>query len=213
MLSAHPATGRHLSRSLARYFMGGVEPSAALVDQLARDYAKSDGTISVVLSTLFHSTEFESSLDKQFKDPIRFVFSALRLAYDDREIQDTKSVERWLTKLGQGLFSRSTPDGYPLESKAWNSPGQLLARFEVARQIGAGVPDLFAVNPPEAALTAQAGPAEPPARGAPAPELKGDLYATILSKSFDRATQDALGQATSRAEWNTLFLSSPEFMK
>lgn len=214
-ISHHPATARHVSRSLARYFMGGVEPSDALVDQLATVFLKTDGTIASVMEALVRSPEFEASLDKQFKDPMRFVLSAIRLAYDGRDIENAAPVEKWLNKLGQGLFNRSTPDGYPPEPSAWNGPGQLLARFEVAKQIGGGNAALFTPPTDTANKTAnaEAGAAPAPAPGRQVPRLDGDLYASVLAKAMSPATREALGKAESPQDWNTLFLSSPEFMK
>ena len=213
MISRHPATARHVSASLARYFMGGVEPSDALTGQLATIFLKTDGSIAAIMEALIRSSEFEASLGKQFKDPMRFVLSAIRLAYDERAIENAEPVEKWLNKLGQGLFNRSTPDGYPLEPSAWNSPGQLLARFEVAKQIGAGNAALFTPRPGEASKTASAETGATPARERPVPRLDGDLYVSVLAQGMSPATREALGQAKSPQDWNTLFLSSPEFMK
>ena len=44
----------------------------------------------------------------------------------------------WLNRMGEGLYVRETPDGYPMASAAWTGPGQMSVRFEIARQIGGG---------------------------------------------------------------------------
>ena len=41
-----------------------------------------------------------------------------------------------LNRLGQSLYGRQTPDGYPLDERAWNGSGQMAVRFEVARTLG-----------------------------------------------------------------------------
>ena len=211
IVSRHPATARHVSRALAQYFMGGVEPSEALVGQLAEVFTRSDGRIAEVLDALVRAPEFEASLGRQFKDPMRFVLSALRLAYDGREIRNAAPVQQWLKRVGQDLFTRTTPDGYPLEPSAWSGPGQLLARFEVAQQIGSGEPKLFA---PATDRTADAAPEAGGSGGASAvPSLRNAFYETVLAPSLSASTREALAKAESPGDWNTLFLSSPEFMK
>jgi uncharacterized protein (DUF1800 family) len=48
-------------------------------------------------------------------------------------VEDTAPVQRWLAALGQPLFGRTTPDGYPLEGQQWVGAGQLTQRAETAR--------------------------------------------------------------------------------
>jgi uncharacterized protein (DUF1800 family) len=59
MLATRPATAKFISRKLAIRFVGD-EPPQPLVDHMAKTYLKSDGDISEVLKTLFHSPEFWS---------------------------------------------------------------------------------------------------------------------------------------------------------
>jgi hypothetical protein len=42
--------------------------------------------------------------------------------------------------------------------------------------------------------------------------LQNDLYFTALRYKLNASTQAALDKAISPQDWNTLFLSSPEFM-
>lgn len=199
ILSRHPATARNLTRAMALYLMGRP-PSDPLANRLAETFRRRDGDIAAVLDTLAHSSEFAEAAGTGFKDPVRYVFSALRLAYDDRIIRNTAPVQGWLNRLGAGLFNRSTPDGYPVDAASWTSPGQLLTRFEIARQIGGGPAGLFK-------------PAGPDAVEEPAfPVLQNALYFGPLAATLTPQTTLALSRAISPQDWNTLFLSSPEFM-
>lgn len=200
ILCRHPATARHVGRAIAAYLMGRP-PSEALVERLAGVFARTDGEIAAVIDALVHAPEFEVALGTGFKDPMRYVLSALRLAYDDRVILNTGPVLGWLNRLGEGLFNRSTPDGYPLDTAAWNGPGQLTTRFEIARQIGSGPVGLFKAPGPDGA--------EEPAF----PLLQNGLYFGTLAATLTAPTRAALGQAVSPQDWNTLFLSSPDFMR
>jgi uncharacterized protein (DUF1800 family) len=64
--------------------------------------------------------------------------SAVRFAAEDQVIP-REGVDRMINALaamGQPLYGRPTPDGYPLVRGEWTSPGQLATRFEVARGVG-----------------------------------------------------------------------------
>ena len=200
LLARDPATARHISMQLATYFLGDTPPQP-VVDRMAETFRRSDGDIAQVLKTLFRSKEFDASLGQKFKDPMHYSVSAVRLAYDDRVILNTGPIQGWLNRMAEGLYNHDTPDGYPMIGAAWNGPGQLAVRFEIARQIGSGSAGLF----------------KPDGQGAvdrPAfPQIQNALYYQGLSTTLSIPTQSALSQSTSQQDWNTLFLSSPEFMR
>jgi uncharacterized protein (DUF1800 family) len=197
-LARHPATAARVSRQLAVYFVAD-QPPAQLVDVMSRAFRSSDGDIAVTLQAMFDSPTFAASLSHKFKDPMHYVVSAVRLAYDGRTILNCAPMLGWLNRLGQGLYNRQTPDGYPLDEAAWSSSGQMGTRFEVARAIGGGSAGLFR--------------AEGTQTDAPAfPQLSNALYHGALAATFGERTRVALGGASSPQEWNVLLLSSPEFM-
>jgi uncharacterized protein (DUF1800 family) len=198
-LARHPSTARFISRKLAVYFTAD-EPSPALVEHMAQSFRSSDGDIAATLRSMFRSPEFTASLGRKFKDPVHYVMSAVRLAYDDKPILNTGPVINWLNRLGQGLYNRETPDGYPLTQAAWASPGQMTTRFEVARAIGSGSAGLFRSEGPQ--------PTERPAF----PQLSNALYYQSFHTTLGPETKKALDQAASPQDWNTFLLSSPEFM-
>ena len=150
ILVRHPATATHLSRQIATYFVSDNPPDA-LVQQMAQTFKTTDGDIAAVLSAMVHAPEFTASLKPgvKFKDPVHYVFSAVRLAYDDKVILNTQPIQNWLNRLGEGLFNHETPDGYAMTSASWNGPGQMMLRFEIARQIGSGVRRAVQAGRPE----------------------------------------------------------------
>ena len=198
-LARHPATARHISRKLAVHFVAD-EPPAALVDRMGRAYDASDGDIAVTLQAMFEAPEFAPSLGRKFKDPVHYVVSAVRLAYDGRPILNTAPMLGWLNRLGEGLYNRQTPDGYPLIEAAWSSSGQMGTRFEIARTIGGGRAGLFRAG--------GANTVDAPAL----PQLSNVVYHTALAATLGERTRVALAGASSAPEWNALLLSSPEFM-
>lgn len=200
MLCRHPATARFISRKLALYFIGDAPP-AELVERIAHTFTRTDGQIAATLETLFSSPEFRQSLGHAFKDPIHYVVSAVRLAYDQKPLLNPHPMIGWLNRMGEPLYGRQTPDGYPLSPSSWASSGQMATRFEIAKVIGAGSAGLFKAE----GRQAQEHPAFP--------QLANALYFDALQKSFSATTRLALEQATSQQEWNMFLLSSPEFMR
>jgi len=200
LIAASPATAHHVAGRIANYFMGD-KPPPALVDRMAATFRRSDGDIAQVLRTMFQSGEYRASLGGAFKDPMHYVISAVRLAYDDRVILNADPIIGWLGRMGEGLYARETPDGYALNASAWTGPGQMAVRFEIARQIGSGSAGLFK-------------PREPGATDQPAfPQIQNALYFNGLAQTLRQPTRAALNQAVSPQEWNALFLSSPDFMR
>ncbi len=198
-LARHPATARHVSRKLAAYFVAD-EPPPALVERMTQAFAASEGRIAVVLQVMFDAPEFPASLGRKFKDPMHYVVSAVRMAYDGRPVLNVAPMLGWLGRLGEGLYNRQTPDGYPLDEAAWSGSGQMATRFEIARIIGSGSAGLFKTDVP--------APTEAPAF----PQLSNALYHGSLAPTFSARTRTALAAAGSPQEWNVLLLSSPEFM-
>lgn len=202
ILVHHPATATRLARQIATYFIAD-NPPEPLVQRMAQTFKTSDGDIAAVLSTMVHAPEFAASLKSgaRFKDPVQYVLSAVRLAYDDKVIVNTLPIQGWLNRLGEGMFNRETPDGYSLASASWSGPGQMMVRFEIARQIGSGSAGLFKPDGPNAV--------DRPAF----PLIQNSLYFNGLRQTLGPTTLAALDQAISPQDWNTLFLSSPEFMR
>ena len=228
LLADHPATARHVSTQLAQYFVSD-RPPPGLVDGMVQRWQASGGDIAAVLRTMFTSPQFSASLRQpQFKDPMRYVLSALRVSVGDALIRNPQPVLGMLNRLGEPLYGRQTPDGYPLNTGAWDSPGQLAARFEVARQIGFGAPTLFGAQPEFLRQTAplesadadglersaNAAPAQTrePLPHRPPPDLSQSAVYLAQQDQLSINTLRALAQADNRVRWNALWLSSPEFM-
>ena len=197
-LASHPNTARFVSRKLAQFFAADVPPPA-LVDRMTTAFTRSDGEIAATLAAMFDSPDFTATLGHKFKDPMHYVVSALRLAYDDRPIRNTGPMLGWLARLGEAPYNRQTPDGYPMDESAWASPGQMAARFEIARAIGTGSAGLF---------RAEGEGVDTPAF----PRLASAFYYQSIEPTLSDSTRAALERATSAQEWNVFLLSSPEFM-
>lgn len=197
LIVRQPACAQFISRELATYFVAD-QPPAALVERMAKTFQHTDGDIAAVLRTLFESRELSASLGHKFKDPMQFVVSSVRLAYDGRPIANAKPMANWLNRLGEPLFGRLTPDGYPLVASAWSSSGQLSRRFEIARAVTSGNAGLF--DPESGSPAATSG----------FPQLASRLYYAGIEPRLAAATRSALAHARSQLEWNTFLLASPD---
>jgi uncharacterized protein (DUF1800 family) len=206
VLARSPATARHVSAQLAQYFVGDAPPPA-LVERLAQRWIATDGDIAAVLKTLLTSPEFDASLGTRFKDPWQYVVSATRLAYDGSPVVDAQPLLGALRQLGEAPFAHETPEGYAMTEQAWASPGQMTARFDVARSLvggsGGGNPSLFRID----------GVAVP---GAP-PKARVESPAWLRTQAprESEATREALAAtlAARPGDWAWAAIASPEFMR
>jgi uncharacterized protein (DUF1800 family) len=211
LLCRQPATARFISTKLATYFVGD-EPPRTLVDRMTRTFQATDGSIAAVLREMFLDRELAAALaapapatpltgrfDK-LKDPMQFVVSSLRLAYDGKAISNYRPVVSWLAQLGEPLYGRVTPDGYALTEAAWASSGQIVKRFEIARAIGSGNAGLF--------TTEDNSPG--PVTGFPM--LSSKLFFAAVEPGLGPRVRDALDRTSSQQEWNTILLASPDWM-
>ncbi len=199
LLSRQPATAHFISRKLAVFFVSD-NPPPTLVERMAQAFLRSDGDVATTLRTMFDAPEFAQSLGHKFKDPVHYAVSAVRLAYEDKTILNAMPLLNALNRMGEPLYGRQTPDGYPMTQSAWDSAGQMTTRFDIAKAIGTGNTGLF--------RTEGRMPQERPAF----PQLSNAMYYQTLQQTLGPATRKALDQATSPQEWNMLLLSSPEMM-
>lgn len=193
ILVRQPACAHFVSQKLAEYFVAD-QPPKSLVDAMTNTFQQSDGDIAETLRTLFDSKEFTASLGTKFKDPMHYVVSALRFAYDGSTDMDTDVAVNWLNTQGEVPFGHQSPDGYALTESGWASSGQMSRRFEIARAIGAGRADKIDANSKQTP-----------------PNLPQGLFARTMQPFLSPTSMAALEQAKSPLEWNTFLLSSPEF--
>jgi uncharacterized protein (DUF1800 family) len=198
LIVKQPACARFISKELATYFVAD-NPPPQLVERMSQTFMRTDGDIAAVLRTMFLAREFNASLGGKFKDPMRFVTSSVRFAYDGRPISNTRPMLNWLNGLGEAPFGRLTPDGYPLTELSWASSGQMSRRFEIARAIGSGSAGLFDAEDGSAAGSGGF------------PQLSSRLYFEAVEPFLTVHTREALDHAASQQEWNTFLLSSPDF--
>jgi len=170
-----------------------------LIETMAQRFLSTDGDIPSVLQALFDSSEFTGSLGKKFKDPMHYVVSSLRLAYDGKVILNTGPVLNWLTTLGEQPNGHLTPDGYALIESAWASPAQMANLFDIAKVIGRGTPNLFKPDN----QTSEEGNEIQSARELAKINLAQNTYVKEIVQHYGANSQQALNQSAYSQEWNS----------
>jgi uncharacterized protein (DUF1800 family) len=137
ILARAPATGRFITLKLARHFVSD-EPPAGLVDRCAGTIAATDGDIGHTLRCIVTSPEFFSraAFHAKVKTPFELVASSMRMfgAPPDTSAQAARVV----AQLGQPIYGRLTPDGWPDRGDAWMNTGAILNRINFGLRVAAG---------------------------------------------------------------------------
>ena len=137
ILARHPSTAKFISRELAQRFVAD-DPPQSLVDRMAQTFAKTDGDLREVLHTMFTSPEFfsEGAWQAKVKSPFEMVVSAVRAL--GGEAADTFALAQKIADLGEPLYNKLEPNGYPETGEGWLSTANLLGRMNFATALASG---------------------------------------------------------------------------
>jgi uncharacterized protein (DUF1800 family) len=138
ILAHHPSTAKFISRELAQRFVAD-DPPPALVDRMAQTFMKTDGDIRAVLQTMFASPEFfsEGAWQTKLKSPFELVVSALRAV--GAETTDAYTLVQKIGELGEPLYNKLDPNGYPNTGEAWLSTVGLVGRVNFSTALASGL--------------------------------------------------------------------------
>ena len=152
MLAHHPSTASYISTKLVRRFVAD-DPPAEIVAAASRTFLDSEGDITAVLRTIFTSPEFfaPQHYRVKIKKPIEVVASGIRAIGGDLDVMSDETftyLRGLLERMGEELYGRETPDGYPDVGPAWMATGALFNRIRfavdlAASQVPAVTPDLL----------------------------------------------------------------------
>ena len=177
MLATRPATAQFISRKLAVRFVSD-DPPQVLVDRMAKTFLSTDGDISAVLTTLFHSPEFWDSnvYRAKVKTPVEFVVSAARAANAD--IENMQPLANAAREMGMPLYGCVTPNGYSWKADTWVSTNALVNRMNFALSLAANrLPGISIAWDPTTANDTTALDASP---SAPDPQVEETRLESIL---------------------------------
>jgi uncharacterized protein (DUF1800 family) len=142
ILANHPSTAKFISKKLAQRFVAD-DPPQALVDRMADTFMKTDGDLRAVLQTMFGSVEFlsEGAWQAKLKSPLEVVVSAVRAL--NGEVTDTFTLAQRIADLGEPLYGKVEPTGYPNTGEGWTNSAGILGRINFATALATSqIPDV-----------------------------------------------------------------------
>jgi uncharacterized protein (DUF1800 family) len=200
ILARHPSTAHFISKKLAQRFVAD-DPPRSLVDRMAATFTKTDGDLRAVLHTMFSSPEFfsDGAWRVKLKSPLEMVVSAVRALNAD--VTDTFALAQRIADLGEPLYGKLEPTGYPNTGEAWTNTAGVLGRINVAAAlVGGQVPgvkvDLSRFNFKNPAAVA------------------GALLSVAPSPSMLSAVENGVhGKEATPSMLATLVIGSPDFQR
>jgi uncharacterized protein (DUF1800 family) len=138
ILTHHPSTARFISRSLAQRFVAD-DPPQTLVDRMAQTFTQTEGDLRAVLTTMFNSAEFfsEGAWQAKIKSPLEMVAGAVRAVQG--EVTDSFSLVQKIADMGEPLYSKLEPTGYPNTGDTWLSTAGIVGRVSFAASLASGL--------------------------------------------------------------------------
>jgi uncharacterized protein (DUF1800 family) len=200
ILAHHPSTARFISRELAQRFVAD-DPPQALVDRMAQTFTKTDGDIRAVLETMFTSPEFfsEGAWQAKVKSPFEMVVSAVRAV--GGEASDTFTLVQKIADLGEPLYNKMEPNGYPNTGDAWLSTVGVMGRMNFSAALASGLVPGVILDPARLA-------------GKNPPAIARDLLGRDASPQTQAAMEKGLeGKNETPPFIASLVLSSPDFQR
>src|SRR5881394_440225 len=131
ILATQPSTAKFIATKLARRFISD-DPPPSVIDRAAAAFLKTDGSIRETLRAIITSPEFFSAdaYRSKMRSPLEYVAAAMRALNADTD--GDRPVLDFIGRMGQPLYGRITPDGYPDRADAWLSSGAMVGRLNFA---------------------------------------------------------------------------------
>jgi len=138
VLAHHPSTARYVCWKLVRRFVADVPPPD-LVNSAAAVFTANDTAIVPVLRHIISSPHFAAAHRSKVRRPFEQLVASLRALDatmgDDPRGHAADTLRCALEDLGQPIFERPSPDGYPDAAGAWVSSEGLLQRWAMAGRL------------------------------------------------------------------------------
>jgi uncharacterized protein (DUF1800 family) len=134
ILAHSQATARFISKKLAMRFVAD-DPPATLVNRLSDVFLKTDGDIRQVMAAMIDSKEFWSvgAYRSKVKSPFEMVASSVRAVNGSVDV--AFPLVNQVAQLGEPLYRKLEPTGYPNSSAQWANSAGLMARMNFALQL------------------------------------------------------------------------------
>ena len=189
ILASHPSTARFIATKLARRFLGDDPPQAAIA-RASKVFLQSGGSIIETLRSIITGPEFSNPqyFQTKVRSPFEYVAAAVRAS--GAETDGAQPILGWISRMGQPVYGRVTPDGYPDRADEWLSNNDLLARFNFAAALAANK-----INGTKVKLTKlfSSSDARDPA------VVVASVSASVLMGQVSDNTKEHLGKVADRA--------------
>lgn len=149
LLASNPATARHISRQWLRC-LTGAEPEASVWQDASAQWQATQANHGQIgpwtAAVQARLVQQPYAPGQPLKTPWQWLVEVAHAVAAGRPVQDAERLARWCQQLGQRLFYRTTPDGYPWLGADWANPGQLTQRWQVARALVAEQARVFGLG-------------------------------------------------------------------
>jgi uncharacterized protein (DUF1800 family) len=132
------------------------------------------------------------------KSPLEMALSAVRAL--DGEVTDTTALAQRIADLGQPLYGKPEPTGYPTTSDAWANSAGFLGRINFASALAAGQIEGVAVETARLPRNADAA-------------AKQLLGASASPETLRLLEDDAAGKELSPPSMAAVVIASPDFQR
>lgn len=183
-IASHPATAQHIATELARHFIAD-DPTPPAVARLAKVFAKSDGNLRALASTLIDMPEAWSTPLAKMRSPFDYI-AAIRRAAGPGPANDPGQSLNWLNALGEPLWQPPGPNGFSDQADSWASAEGMKIRLDIAWQAARQVKDIGNPN---------------------------DMLDAVIGPSASPETRQAVARAESKQQGLALALMAPEFQR
>ncbi|MGQ0604505.1 MAG: DUF1800 domain-containing protein [Anaerolineales bacterium] len=132
LLADHPGTAQYVCRKLCTRLIGDAPPQS-LVDAAATQFynlRNDPNQLREVVRTIVISNEFRTTWGQKIRRPHESLYSACR-ALNVNVLPDSGGLSTlWsnFDQMGQQMFGRRSPDGYPDVRDAWTNTTSILYR-------------------------------------------------------------------------------------
>jgi uncharacterized protein (DUF1800 family) len=133
LLAYHHGTARHIARKLCRRFISD-QPSDSVVQAAANTFIENRDApdqLKRVMETILLSDEFKQSWGGKIKRPLEAAVSIMRALNSDFT-RVPGGISWMIGMMGQSIFERRSPDGYPDTKEAWANSMSILYRWNFA---------------------------------------------------------------------------------
>lgn len=133
LLANHLGTARFIARKLCRRFISDTPPDSVVqaVAAAFTEHRDAPDQLKHVYEALFLSSEFSQTFGQKIKRPLEAAISTMRILNSD--FTHVPGGIPWMVgMMGQPIFERRPPDGYPDSKEYWANSMSLLYRWNFA---------------------------------------------------------------------------------